>query len=131
MTTIIVVRGATIHEQELSSVFGRGPTSVWQTPPKVAAKQPQLTAQEWRYELREQLHLSFSAAVDELFAEFAARFDLVAEYCRSHSLSVSIHLHPKGSERDFVLGFDRPETLHAVARLNATVYLHPEELIIG
>lgn len=129
MTTTIVAHGRAIVVDELTVAFGLAPTSLWKARPAIAAQHPDLDKQEWRYEVRDQSHLSLSDAVDGLLAEIGPRLGTVAEYCRSRGLSLSVHVQPAGCLRDFVLGFDRPETLHALARLNATVYIHAENLI--
>ena len=51
------------------------------------------------------------------------------EYCRGHGLTISVHLDPVGSERDFIFGFDRASSFHLLAKLDAELSIRADNLV--
>lgn len=84
---------------------------------------------EWIFETEPLHQFSFSDAIDGLLANFAPRLDAVIEYCRGHGLTISVHLDPVGSERDFIFGFDRASSFHLLAKLDAELSIRADNLV--
>jgi hypothetical protein len=66
--------------------------------------------------------------VDDLIDQFDANIDQIVSYCNAHHLKISLHIQLEGADRSFILGFDRPTTIHRLARLGAEFYIHTEKL---
>jgi hypothetical protein len=124
----MVVRGQRLTLSEVDRIFGTTSTSTWKCKPEVAAQVPDLDREEWIFELPPQFCFSFSNALDPLIAKFQPRFDLILPYCQAQDLEISFHLRLNGEDRDFILGFDRPETVKNMAILNAQLFIHTHNL---
>jgi hypothetical protein len=124
----MVVRGKRLILSEVDRVFGRASTSTWKCKPEVAAQVPDLDLEEWIYELPSQFCFSFSDALDPLIAKFQPRFDEILLYCQAQNLEISFHLRLDGDDRDFILGFDRSETIKNMAILNAQIFISTYDL---
>jgi hypothetical protein len=118
----MVVRGKRLTLSEVDLVFGAVSTSTWKCKPEVAAQVPDLDMEEWIFELPPQFCYSFSDALDPLIAKFQPRFEEILPYCQDQDLEISFHLRLDGEDRDFILGFDRSETIKNMATLNAQVF---------
>jgi hypothetical protein len=119
----MVVRGKRLKLPEVDHVFGRASTSTWKCKPEVAAQVPDLDMEEWNFELPPQFCFSFSDALDPLIAKFQPRFEKILPYCQAQNLEISFHLRLDGEDRDFILGFDRAETIKNMAILNAQIFI--------
>jgi hypothetical protein len=119
----IVVRGKRLTLSEVDRVFGFTSTATWKCKPEVAAQVPELDTEEWIFELPPQSCYSFSDAIDPLIAKFEHRFTEIITYCQVQSLDISFHLQLHGEDRDFILGFDRANTIQNIARLNAQMFI--------
>jgi Domain of unknown function (DUF4279) len=124
----MVVRGQRLTFSEVDRIFGTTSTSTWKCKPEVAAQVPDLDREEWIFELPPQFGFSFSNALDPLIAKFQPRFDKILPYCQEQDLEISFHLRLNGEDRDFILGFDRPETIKNMAILNAQIFIHTYDL---
>jgi hypothetical protein len=124
----MVVRGQRLTLSEVDRIFGTTSTSTWKCKPEVAAQVPDLDREEWIFELTPQFCFSFSNALDPLIAKFQPRFDLILPYCQAQDLEISFHLRLNGEDRDFILGFDRPETVKNMAILDAQLFIHTHNL---
>jgi hypothetical protein len=124
----MVVRGKRLTLSEVDRVFGTASTSTWKCKPEVAAQVPDLDMEEWRFELPRQFCFSFSDALDPLIAKFQPRFDQILPYCQDQNLDISFHLRLFGENRNFILGFDRSETIKNMAILNAQMFISTHDL---
>jgi hypothetical protein len=128
MTASIIVSGKKILLSELNSVFGLVATSTWKAKPSVVAQVPELDREEWRFENAPQVCLSFSNAIDSLIDSFRSKIDEVVSYCQANNLTCSVHIQLNGTDRSFILGFDRAATIFDLAKLGAELYIHTEQL---
>jgi hypothetical protein len=126
--TRMVVRGKRLTLAEIDRIFGIISTSTWKCKPEVAAQVPDLDLEEWIFELPPQFCFSFSDALDPLILKFQPRFDQILSYCQDQKLEISFHLRLDGDDRNFILGFDRSETVKNIAILNAQVFISTHDL---
>ncbi len=124
----MVLRGQRLTLSEVDRVFGMASTSTWKCKPEVAAQVPDLDLEEWIFELPPRLCFSFSDALDPLIAKFQPRFDRILAYCQDQNLDISFHLRLSGENRDFIMGFDRSETIKNMATLNAQMFIATDDL---
>jgi hypothetical protein len=124
----MVVRGKRLTLSDVDRVFGKASTSTWKCKPEVAAQVPDLDMEEWIFELPPRSCYSFSDALDPLIAKFQPRFEEILPYCQDQDLEISFHLRLDGEDRDFILGFDRAETIKNMAILNAQIFISTHDL---
>jgi hypothetical protein len=124
----MVVRGNRLTLSDVDHVFGMTSTSTWKCKPEVAAQVPDLDREEWIFELPSRFCFSFSDALDPLIAKFQPRFDQILPYCQDQDLEISFHLRLDGEDRNFILGFDRSETIKNMAILNAQIFISTYDL---
>jgi hypothetical protein len=110
------------------SVFGVKSTSTWTAKPEIIAQVPNINKEEWRFELSREACFSFSDAVNRLFKEFENNLERIASYCLENKLKVSVHIQLYGHKSDFILGFDKSETISKLSRVNAEFYISAERL---
>jgi hypothetical protein len=124
----MVVRGNRLTLSDVDRIFGMTSTSTWKCKPEVAAQVPDLDREEWIFELPSRFCFSFSDALDPLIAKFQPRFDRILPYCQDQDLEISFHLRLDGEDRNFILGFDRSETIKNMAILNAQIFISTYDL---
>jgi hypothetical protein len=124
MTADIVVSGKKILSSELNSVFGLVATSTWKAKPSIVAQVPELDREEWRFKNPPRVCLSFSNAIDPLIDSFRSKIDEIVSYCQTNNLTCSVHIQLDGTDRSFILGFDRAATICDLAKLGAELYLY-------
>jgi hypothetical protein len=124
----MTVRGKRLTLSEVDRIFGTTSTSTWKCKPEVAKQVPDLDLEEWTFELLPQFCFSFSDALDPLILKFQPRFDEILAYCQDQKLEISFRLRLNSDDRDFILGFDRSETVKNIAILNAKIFISTYEL---
>jgi hypothetical protein len=128
MAVSIAVGGNKISANDLDTIFGVKSTSTWAAKPEIIAQVPDLNKEEWRFELSSEACFSFSEAVNRLFKEFENNLEKISSYCLENKLKVSVHIQLHGHKNDFILGFDKPETISKLSRINAEFYISAERL---
>jgi Domain of unknown function (DUF4279) len=124
----ITVAGDKLSANELDKVFGVKSTSTWKAQPEIIAQVPDISNEEWRFELPSEACFSFSDTVNRLFKEFENNLEKILIYCLENKLKTSVHIQLDGQKSAFILGFDKPEAISKLARINAELYISIERL---
>ncbi len=124
----ITVGGDKLLANELDTVFGVKSTSTWTAKPEIIAQVPDISKEEWRFELPSEACFSFSDTVNRLFKEFENNLEKISSYCLENKLKTSVHIQLNGQKSAFILGFDKPEAISKLARINAELYISIERL---
>jgi hypothetical protein len=128
MAVGVTVGGNKISANDLDTVFGVRSTSTWTAKPEIVAQVSDINKEEWRFELPSEACFSFSDAVNRLFKEFENNLEKISSYCLENELKTSIHIQLHGQKGDFILGFDKSETISKLASVNAKFYISLEGL---
>jgi hypothetical protein len=124
----ITVGGDKLSANELDTVFGVKSTSTWTAKPEIIAQVPDINKEEWRFELPSEACFSFSDTVNRLFKEFENNLEKISIYCLENKLETSVHIQLDGQKNTFIFGFDKPEAISKLARINAKLYISIERL---
>jgi hypothetical protein len=124
----ISVGGNKISANDLDTVFGVKSTSTWTARPEIIAQVPDISKEEWRFELPSEACFSFSDAVNRLFNEFEDDLGKISSYCLENKLKTTVHIQLCGHKSDFILGFDKSEAISKLSKINAKFYIDLQRL---